>query len=174
MPAGMPGIGTKSTNSLRLLDVSTGRQLQAIPLSAGLFGMGANSALSSSTLSFSPDGRVVASASGFSSPITLRDVSTGQELRTLKTTGSLTLSPTCIAWSADGLRLASAHFGFKRDPNTLTNDTFSFEDLSFTIRIWDTQTGTELSSLTANKNFVNSLAFSRDGRMLASEVSKAL
>src|SRR4030095_1969200 len=130
--------------------------------------MASNSFLSSSTLSFSPDGRVVASASGFSSPITLRDVSTGQELRTLKTTGELTVSANCLAWSADGLRLASSNFGFKRDPSAINNDTFSFEDLSFSIKIWDAQTGTELSSLPGHKNFVNSLAFSRDGRMLAS------
>src|SRR4030095_14108055 len=32
LPPGTSGIGNKSTNSLRLLDVSTGRQLQSIPL----------------------------------------------------------------------------------------------------------------------------------------------
>jgi WD40 repeat protein len=168
---GIPSMANKSSNNLRLLDVATGRQLQSIPLPSGLLGtsLTGNSAMSSSTLSFSPDGRVVASTSGLSSPITLRDVQTGQELRTLKPAGLLTLSPNSLAWSADGRRLASANFGFKRDlsaPNAA--DTFSFEDLTFSIKVWDTQTGAELNSLAGHTSFVNGLAFSRDGRMLAS------
>jgi WD40 repeat protein len=159
----------KSSNSLRILDTATGRQLQAIPQQSGFFSqmMSASSIMSSSTLSFSPDGRILASASGFNSPITLRDVTTGQELRTLKTTSSMSIF--CIAWSADGRRLASAHYGFKGNFGAANAaDTFSFEDLTFSIKVWDTQTGTELNSLPGHNNFVNALAFSRDGRLLAS------
>jgi len=160
----------KSPTNLRLLDVATGRQLQAIPIApSGLLNqmMSGNSPVSGSIMSFSPDGRIVASASGFDSPITLREVSTGQELRSLKTT--LSMMVYSLAWSADGRRLASAHSGFKRNltaPNAA--DTFSFDDLTFSIKVWDTQTGSELNSLAGHNNIVNGLAFSRDGRMLAS------
>jgi uncharacterized caspase-like protein len=161
---------SKSPANLRLLDVATGRQLQAIPIApSGLLNqmMGGNSPVSGSILSFSPDGRIVASASGFDSPITLREVSTGQELRTLKTT--LSLMVYSLAWSADGRRLASAHSGFKRNfAAANAADTFSFDDLTFAIKVWDTQTGSELNSLAGHNNIVNGLAFSPDGRMLAS------
>ncbi|HSF25135.1 MAG TPA: caspase family protein [Blastocatellia bacterium] len=159
----------KSSNNLRLLDVATGRQLQAIPIPSGFINdmLSGNGALGS-TISFSPDGRIVASTSGFNSPITLRDASSGQELRTLK---PATVSPSInsLGWSPDGRRLASAHWGMKgnfTDPNF--GDNFSFEDMTFSIKVWDTQTGAELSSLAGHNNFVNGLAFSGDGRVLAS------
>ena len=163
--------GTKSNkpaNNLRIVEVSSGRALQTIPLPGGFLNdTMANSMMGSSALSFSPDGRMLASASGFSSPLMLRDGATGQELRSLKSLNSMSVNT--LAWSPDSKRLASAHFGFKRnvmDPKLAEN--FSFEDMSFAIKVWDAQTGTELSTLAGHNNFVNRLAFSRDGRLLAS------
>src|SRR5205814_1516856 len=72
-------------------------------------------------------------------------------------------------WSPDGKRLVSAHYGLKRNlaaPNAI--DSFSYEDLTFSIKFWDPQTGTELTTLTGHNNFVNRLVFSNDGRLLAS------
>jgi WD40 repeat protein len=161
----------KSSNNLRLLDVASGRQLQAVPVAQSGFiadMMSASPAMSSAALSFSPDGRIVASASGFNSPITLRDVGTGQELRTLKPS-TLSTMVYSLAWSADGKRLASAQSGFKGNLGASgAADKFSFDDLTFSIKVWDTQTGAELSSLEGHHNLVNGLVFSRDGRMLAS------
>ncbi len=171
---GMTAPATKANtnpNNLRLLDVATGRQLQAMPVTQGGFisdMMSASPALSSATLSFSPDGRTVASASGFNAPIRLRDVSTGRELGTLKPS-TLSMMVYSLAWSADGKRLASAHSGLKRNIAAQNaTDTFSFDDLSFSIKVWNTQTGAELNTLEGQNNLVNALAFSRDGRMLAS------
>ncbi len=168
MIAAPPNKLNKSAGSLRILDVASGRQLQSIPVGGGFMNdMTANSIMSSATLSFSPDGRILANASGFNAPITLRDATTGQELRTLKTTFSMSVYG--LTWSTDGKRLASAHWGTKRnfgDPNAAQS--FSLDDLNFAIKVWDVQTGTELRSLEGHKNFVNALAFSRDGRMLAS------
>jgi len=158
----------KSSGSLRILDVATGRQLQSIPMPSGFVNdMMSGSIMSSSAVSFSPDGRMVASALGFNAPIVLRDTSSGQELRSLKT--KLTLSVYGLAWSPDGKMLASTHWGTRRniaDPNS--SQDFSFEDLTFTIKTWDAQSGAELKSLEGHTNFVNALAFSRDGRLLAS------
>jgi WD40 repeat protein len=160
-PAGPP-------NNLRIIDVATGRQLQSIPLPGGLFGqLSTDSPLTSAAVSFRPDGQVLASASGFGAPITLRDINTGQELRALKT--QLSMSVYSMAWSADGRRLASAHWGMKgniNDPKVA--DTFSMDDISFSIKLWDVETGSELTNFAGHSNFVNVLAFSRDGRALAS------
>jgi WD40 repeat protein len=159
----------KNPNSLRVLDVTSGQQLQSIALPSGFMGgmMSGSSSAMGTTISFSPDGRVVAATSGLNSPITLRDVKTAQELRTLK--AAFAMIATTLAWSADSKRLASAHYGLKQGFDASnTADNFSFEDLTFSIKVWDTETGTETISLAGHNNMVNSLAFSRDGRFLAS------
>ena len=165
-----PPRSASSVNNLRLLDVATGRQLQAIAQQSSYLSraMTASSPLSGSTMSFSPDGRILASASGLSAQILLRDANTGQELRSLKTTNVMNVVSS-LAWSADGRRLASAQWGFKGN-FTAANapDKVSFDDMTFTIKVWDAQTGAETNSLAGHNNFVNGLAFSRDGGVLAS------
>jgi WD40 repeat protein len=160
--------GNKSTNSLHFFELASGKELQTIPLPGNFISQAAgDSALTGSTLSFSPDGRVIASASGFGAPVILRDGGSGQELRTLKTSNSMSVNS--LAWSSDGKRLASAHWAINRDlTDPQAAEDFSFEDMKFSIRIWDATSGTELNSLTGHKNFVNVMAFSNDGQMLAS------
>lgn len=155
-------------NNLRIIDVATGRQLQTIPLQTGLFGqLGGDSPLSNTALSFSPDGRVLASSSGFGAPIMLRDITTGQELRALKI--PMSMGVYSLAWSPDGRRLASAHWGTNKNINDpKAAESFTMDDMTFSIKLWDAQTGTELNSFAGHNNFVNVLAFSRDGRVLAS------
>jgi len=161
---------SKSSQSLRILDMATGRQLQAIPQVSGFLSqaMSANSSLAGTTMSFSPDGRILASASGISANIVLTDVATGQEQRSLKTTSAMNVV-SGLAWSADGRLLASAQWGFKgtvTGPNS--PDKISFDDMTFSIKVWDARTGAEVSLLSGHHNFVNAVSFSRDGRTLAS------
>src|SRR4030095_16483642 len=166
---GMTPAGKKSnTNNLRIVEASTGRQINFLPLPSSLYTDTTASGLStSSAMSFSPDGRILASAAGYNSPLQLTDVTTGQQLHTLKVPFSMGVNS--VAWSPDGKRLASAQWGMKiamTNPNAADN--FSFEDMSFSIRLWDPQTGTEVSQLAGHNNFVVKLAFSSDGRLLAS------
>lgn len=158
----------KPPNVMRLIDVASGREVRSIPLPGGLLNdLGGDSIMTSSAVSFSPDGKILASASGFGGPVKLTDISSGQELRTLKSAFSLSVNS--IGWSPDGKRIASAHWGMKLNPaDPKAAENFSFEDMVFAIKIWDAQTGTELNALAGHNNFVNRLAFSSDGLLLAS------
>jgi WD40 repeat protein/uncharacterized caspase-like protein len=157
----------RNPNSLRFFDVASGKEQQSIPLAGNFISdIASDSPISSSALSYSPDGRTLASASGMSGPIVLREASSGQELRTLKS--PFAVSVNSLAWSPDGKRLASGQWSMNSNLMTQDAPDFSFEDMKFSIKIWDPQTGTELNSLTGHNNLINVLSFSSDGQMLAS------
>jgi uncharacterized caspase-like protein len=164
----MPKVN-KSSNNVRVFEAASGRQLQEITVAGGGFinDLIGDTAISSSSLAFSPDGRVLASSVGFSAPISLRDISTGQELRSLRAANSVGVC--ALGWSSDSQKLASAHWGMKRNmiaPDSADN--FSFEDMTFSVKVWDAKSGSELHTLAGHNNFVSRLSFSRDGRLLAS------
>jgi WD40 repeat protein len=97
-----------------------------------------------SSVTFSPDGRVLASGS-WDNSIKLWDAATGTELRTLK---GYTVPVRSVAFSPDGRTLATAE--------------------NQTVRLWDAQTGAPLRVLKGHSGWVNSVAFSPDGKTLAS------
>jgi WD40 repeat protein len=96
-------------------------------------------------VSFSPDGRRLASASS-DGTVKVWDAHTGREALTLK---GHTDSVRAVAFSPDGRRLASASW-------------------DKTVRVWDGQTGREICKLSGHTNYVNRVAFSPDGCRLAS------
>ncbi len=97
------------------------------------------------SVTWSPDGKTLASASG-DNTIRLWDPASGKTLRTLiGHTGPIW----SVTWSPDGKMLASAG-----------------EDK--TIRLWDPASGSALRSIAGHTDFVYSVAWSPGGKLLAS------
>jgi WD40 repeat protein len=97
------------------------------------------------SVAFSPDGTIVASASG-DATVKLWDVKAGKEIRTLTGHAGWVWS---VAFSPDGKIVASG-----------SGDQ--------TIKLWEVATGKEVRTLRGHALTVESVAFSPDGRILAS------
>jgi len=111
-------------------------------------------------LAFSPDGAILASAD-CSSIVHLWEVATGKELRQLRGHESAVLG---VAFSPTGRVLASGAGGLTV-PMGSTSRSNMFTDT--TIRFWDTSTGRQLLSIKHDEGPVYTVAFSRDGNLLA-------
>jgi WD40 repeat protein/uncharacterized caspase-like protein len=132
------GVGAlKEKDSIKLWDVRTGRELNA---TRGRILEGGEVL----ALSFSPDGKRLASASS-SGEVKLWDVSTGALVR------SFAGHPGRMVWSV----------AFSPDGQTIASGSFDK-----TVRLWDVATGAERKSLTTGA-FVRRVSFSPDGRWLA-------
>ena len=104
------------------------------------------------SVSFSPDGQTIASASGsFDNTVRLWDVATDQSLKIqeqpLEDLTYRTGGVNSVSFSPNGKTIASA---------------------SADIRLWDVATGRKLKTLSGHTGWVNSVSFSPDGQILAS------
>jgi WD40 repeat protein len=106
------------------------------------------------SVAFSPDGGWLASAS---SNVKLWDAATGDCIMTFNTHGGEVRS---VAFSPDGRWLASA----SGDYEAWSDD----EPVPWTIELWDVATGDRITTFDRHSSFINSVAFSPDGRWLAS------
>ena len=138
------------------------------------------------SISFSPDGRMLASGS-HDSTVRLWNVRTGREVQSLwsDVVNSISFSP-------DGRMLASGHYDSTvrlwdirtgREVRKFIGHTDWFITVSFspdgrtlasggggdlTVRLWDVLTGKQLQVLRGHTGWVNSVSFNPDGRTLAS------
>ncbi|HKO98943.1 MAG TPA: caspase family protein [Pyrinomonadaceae bacterium] len=121
---------------------------------------GYNNLFGATRSTFSPDGRLLATASFRSGTIKLWETATGRELRNLSTgaPGGMTLSP-FIAFSRDGRFIAGAAGDNK-------------------VKVWDVITGREVQTLTGSQGTMTSaiagvsfIAFTADGRIVTASDS---
>ncbi|MXV74180.1 S8 family serine peptidase, partial [Candidatus Poribacteria bacterium] len=142
-PDGKTIAGGGSDNTVRLWDVDTGETTHRL--------RGHTREVRSIT--FSPDGKTIATGSR-DETVRLWDIKTGETKHTL--TGSTFQGyyveypeNDTVTFSSDGKTVASV-------------------DLDFTVRLWDVETGTQKKTLPRPTLAVYSLAFSPDGKTLAS------
>jgi WD40 repeat protein len=108
---------------------------------------------------YSPDGKQLASAS-LDKTVKLWDATTAKEIRCLEGhTGWIT----CLAFSADGKRIATASGALEN----LDIFKVKLKLVPGEVKIWDVTTGAEILSFGGPKQFVFRLAFSPDGKSLA-------
>ena len=143
-----------SDNIIKLLEV--------VKIGASIYGNFINSVVNS--VAYSPDGRYLAIGGGAGVltqgeqsvnsikiwDIEIWDIERRKELFPITVNSRHIVNS--VAYSPDGRYLASG-------------------SADKTIKIWDTKTGTELSTLTGHSEAVNSVAYSPDGRYLASASS---
>jgi len=160
--------------TLKLWDVANGREVRTL----------SGHTDSVTSVVFSLDGRLLASGSG-DRTVKVWDVATGRELRTIS---GHTDIPRVLSFSPDGRSLASdaylesaltisdvatgktvREFALEKDHQAVLSPDWRLLATSYapTITIWDFGTGEKVKSLEGHEQIVTAMAFSADGRWLA-------
>jgi WD40 repeat protein len=132
-------------NTIKLWDVSSGRELRTL--------RGHDNYVSS--IAFSPRGGQLVSGS-WDGTLKVWNVAGGQVLRTIRANPENVIA---VAFSPDGRTVASGGGNFLLLDATSTKDP--------TVKLWDVNTGRQLGTLTGHSEAIEALAFSPDGKRLA-------
>lgn len=133
LPDGWRLASTSADGTIRLWDLQTLKELRSIDAKG-----------KAALIASSPDGRHLATGSGFDDLVRVWDIGTGKEIASLQgCKGQIQ----CVAYSPDGKRIAAGT---------------SFSQAS----VWDAASGEHLYSLKGITHYVNSVAFSPDGSRL--------
>jgi eukaryotic-like serine/threonine-protein kinase len=146
-PDGRRALSGGEDRTVRLWDLETGKELRRFE--------GHQSGVSS--VAVAPDGRLGLSGS-YDRTARLWDLETGKEVHWFDRHGG---SVACVAFSPDGRLAATGGGGEYRDGIFLKGPDNS-------VRLWDVGTGREVRRFEGHTHWVHSLAFSPDGRLVAS------
>ncbi len=156
-------------SSMAIWDVATKKQIAILPEGSGSW-----------IFTFSPDGKILATAHGKIAK--LWSMENYKELATLDTQRGDIRS---VSFSPDGKILATGSEGYTMgvarynrdsrlfDPNAPPVDPLppkpaaTLYDAEGTVKLWDTQTFKEVGTLPGNLGFMYAVAFSPDGKLLA-------
>ena len=111
------------------------------------------------SVAFSPDGNIIATPSD-NYTVQLWNTNAGKHIRTLTGHTSTVLS---VAFSPDGNIIATA----SGNVSIAGTEIKEWERIDNTVRLWDTNTGKLVNTLTGHTDDVNSVAFSPDGDIIA-------
>jgi RNA polymerase sigma factor (sigma-70 family) len=154
VPGGKLLASAGTDQTVRVCDLATAREVKRFEGSAnGLI----------YSLVISPDGKILAAGDYSDGSIHIWNRMTGAKLHTLKIGNELGLGVMCLAFSADGQRLAAGETALnamRASPEVETRKA--------RIVLWDAATGKKLVEFSAHAYAVDSLAFSPDGTLLAS------
>jgi WD40 repeat protein len=130
-------------DTVRLWEAATGKEIRTLPHKSHVL-----------SVAFSPDAKRLVSA-GWDVAMRLWDVDTGKEIRSLTGHQDTVL---CVAFSPDGKQLVTG--------SLMPDDGSPVRDDS--VRLWNVATGKEIRTLKGHKVSVCSVAYSPDGKRVAS------
>jgi hypothetical protein len=168
MVAGMPGPIASAMASpspiIKVIDVNAGREVRT------LTGPATFSASANPMIALSADGRTIATTAG-GHTIKVNDLATGADLFAIAPDRGFRID--CMAFSPDGRTLAASMMETKAgvDLTSPLNNINVAGVIGFTVRLWDVSNAAagarELRTLSGHTSSVTVIAFSSDGRTIA-------